>query len=140
MAIPDEWYRLEQEGIWIPVPVVPKERPKVGNRGVYYSKRYTDFREAVVEDLSRRKGIPHALEIPLSLEASFASGGFWLQLRPLVDSSSGSDIRRPKKVRGDIDNLIGGVADAIQDAGIVANDSWFFETHARCWEGVDNDE
>jgi Holliday junction resolvase RusA-like endonuclease len=38
--------------------------------------------------------------------------------------------RRPKYVRGDVDNLIGGVLDAMQDAGTINDDRQVLEVVA----------
>lgn len=138
-VIPDEWHRLEEEGLWVPVRAVPKERPQVASGKAYYTQRYTNFREAVATHLATRTGVPANVDVPISLEASFESEGFWLQLRPLVGWRGGADVARPKHVRGDLDNLVGGVMDALQDAGVLADDRWVMETHARCWEDEDDD-
>lgn len=138
-VIRDEWHRLEEEGLWVPVRAVPKERPQVGSHGAYYTDRYTSFRKAVAEHLAIGGDLPTGLSVPLSLELSFGSEGFQVQLRRVVGWNSGSDVRRPKHVRGDIDNLTGGVMDALQDAGVVADDKWVMETHARCWEEADDE-
>lgn len=141
MVISDEWHRLEKEGLWIPVRAVPKERPQIGSKGAYYSDRYTSFRQAVAQHLARSGPLPDQLSNPVSLEASFQTEGFHLQLRPLLGWNGGASVVRPKHVRGDLDNLIGGVMDALQDAGVLANDSWVMETHARCWaDEEDGDE
>ena len=143
MVISDEWHRLEEEGLWVPVRAVPKERPQVvGKKGehprAYYSRRYMDFREAVAQAVTARAPGLRDLQRPISLEASFETDGFWLQLRPLLGWDGGRNVARPSHVRGDLDNLLGGVMDALQDGGILADDRWVMETHARCWE--DDDE
>lgn len=49
--------------IWVPVEPVPASRPRVTRWGVYYGKRYTNFRKEVSEILGRTdlpKGLPLA--------------------------------------------------------------------------------
>lgn len=139
MAIPDEWHRLEEEGLWIPVRAVPKERPQVGSKGAYYSDRYVEFRRSVGMALATTRTLASGIDFPVSLECSFGSDGFHMQLRRIVSWQSG-EVRRPTHVRGDIDNMMGGVMDALQDHGVLADDKWILETHTRLWEDIDGDE
>jgi len=110
----------------------------VGSKGAYYSKRYTDFREAVASHLSLVGVDRSELAVPLSLEADFTTNGFYLQLRPIVGWSSPT-VCRPAHVRGDLDNLLGGAMDALVDFGLLSDDRWVMETHARCWEEADDE-
>jgi len=59
-------------GIWVPVEPVPASRPRVTRWGVYYGKRYTNFRKEVSEILGRTdlpKGLP--LTGPLKATVKF---------------------------------------------------------------------
>jgi len=66
------------------------------------------------------------LDMPLRLEAGFGTDYIDFQLFPLD-----ADHQRPKWVTADIDNLVGGFMDALQDHGLIANDKLIVE--AELW-------
>ena len=123
------WKELRETGIWIPVQAVPKERPQVSSRGAYYSDRYTSFRENVQEEIKSQGVTMNGIDYPVAMELQFKTGGFHIQLRPIM-----MPVKRPTHVRGDIDNMAGGVLDAFQDAGVLDDDKWVLEAHTRLWE------
>ncbi len=130
------WAELEESGIWVPVRAVPKERPQVHRGGAHYSERYVDFRHAVTRSLNEQGVRLSGIDFPVSMELSFRTDGFFLQLRPL----RGSGIARPTHVRGDADNLAGGVMDALEDGGVLTNDKHVLELHTQLWEVEDDGE
>ena len=132
------WAELEESGLFIPVRAIPKERPKVHRGGAHYSKRYVEFRENVVRSL-REQGVElSGIDYPVSMEVSFKTNGFHLQLRPVSTIYGG--IARPTHVRGDADNLAGGVMDALEDGGVLMNDKHVLELHTQLWEVQDDDD
>lgn len=132
------WTELEESGLFIPVRAVPKERPKVHRGGAHYSKRYTNFRNDVMLSL-REQGVElSGIDYPVSMEVSFKTSGFHLQLRPVSTIYGG--IARPTHVRGDADNMAGGVMDALQDGRILSDDKHVLELHTKLWEVEDDDE
>jgi Holliday junction resolvase RusA-like endonuclease len=138
MVLLDEWTRLEEEGLWIPVRAVPKERPQVGKKGAYYTERYLTFRQEVARELKAAKIKQMEIDYPVSIEAQFRSGGFHMQIRPIVGWENYT-IERPTHVRGDVDNMLGGVMDALQDYGLLHDDKHVLESHVRVWDQYEED-
>ncbi len=87
---------------FLPIEPCAKERPRVTRNGTYMSKRYTDWRKRFV-----------------FLTRSCANGIFPvpgpLSISVLVCTASG-------KMRPDLDNVGAACLDALQDAGVIAND------------------
>ena len=123
------WKELRETGIWIPVRVVPKERPQVTKGGAHYSDRYMSFRSDVINSVKEQGIEASGIDYPVSMELQFKTDGFHLQLRPIF-----MPVMRPTHVRGDIDNLAGGVLDALQDTNVISDDKWVLEAHTRIWE------
>ncbi len=129
----EQWTELETTGIWVPVRAVPKERPQVSHGKAYYTDRYLTFRSDVTEALRVQGVKPSGIAAPVEMELSFKTDGFHLQLRP-IKPTFGGVIARPTHVRGDADNLAGGVMDSLEDGGYLENDRWVHELHTRLWE------
>ena len=130
------WAELEESGLFVPVRAVPKERPQVHKGGAHYSDRYVEFRQNVMQSL-REQGIQlSGIDYPVSMEVSFRTNGFHLQLRPITTILGG--VTRPTHVRGDADNMAGGVMDALEDGGILSNDKHVLELHTQLWEVEDD--
>ena len=113
----------------IPMRGKPKPRPKFDSRGVsgrtYNPDEYTTWKELISVELSRMGLHPQYLDVPVRLEAGFGTDYIDFQLFPLAPH------RRPKHVTADIDNLAGGLMDALQDHGLIANDKLIVE--AELW-------
>jgi len=123
--------RIVSEGdlamIRIPFRGKPKPRPRA-DRNIHNPTEYTDWKADVAAWL-QSEGY-HKLEIdrPVKLIAIFGTDYIDLQLIEL------GDVSRPKHVRADIDNLIGGLMDALQTAGVLANDRWMLGIEAKGWQ------
>ena len=111
--------------IQIPFTGQPKPRPRVVAGGhAYMPTHYTEWKEAIAANLQTQGLVGGSGYIyqgeqitqPVKLYARFSSDTIGLQLVAVP-------IVRPKYVRGDLDNLVGGLMDALQDAGILSNDS-----------------
>jgi len=76
-----------------------KERPRFGAGRCYNSKKYTDWRKRFVALAPKAK---RPLRGSLDMTVLFAT--------------------KTGKMRPDLDNALAGVADALQDAGIIEND------------------
>lgn len=76
-----------------------KARPRVTRRGTYMPRPYQDWRKLFCA-LCKPPGSPLTGDLSVSL---------------LVQTKSG-------KMRPDLDNVLGAVLDALQDAGVIAND------------------
>lgn len=91
----------------------PKPRPRVtqGGQHTYMDKEYTDWKD----DVGQLVGVSGlaVLSGPLSLVVKFYKD------RVEVMMSEGAPARHGQ---GDIDNLLGGLMDALQDAGCFKND------------------
>jgi len=106
----------------LPLRGVPKPRPRVTERGTYNPKEYTAWKAEVADELAGL-GIQNQIAVPVRLDVVFATDYIDFQLYPMVDHV------RPKHVRADLDNLAGGLMDALQDAGTIKNDELVRELH-----------
>lgn len=59
------------------------------------------------------------------IEMVFREKDVAIRVIPVIE-----DWQRAKGIRGDIDNLVGGVLDAMQDAGMIDDDRNVIEVHA----------
>jgi len=116
--------------IRIPLRGKPKPRPRVTSHGTYMDKDYMEWRENVVLELHQQLN-PNFDQPPikgsLRLIARFGSDFMDIQLLKV-------DEVRAKHVRADIDNLLGGIMDALQDAGVIVNDAQIVAVEAVTWE------
>lgn len=99
--------------IFIPLRAKSKPRPRVTIKGTYMPPSYMDWRK----DFGK---LVRALRIPkfdgnVKLALIFETDGVWVKVEPI-------DNERPKHVRADIDNLIGGVMEVLQDTQVVTDD------------------
>lgn len=85
----------------IPVGPMAKARPRITRRGTYMPDHYTAWRRAFTAHCLDQ-GVPDVV-------GPFAIG-------VIFQTKNG-------RMRPDLDNAIGAVLDALQDAGIIANDS-----------------
>ena len=111
----------------IPIRAKPTPRPqaKKGQRA-YYPAAYQDYREAL-EWLIKRAwadagGGPWLLD-PQSVTIEFGPKDILIELSPTESTRKG--------VRGDIDNLYKGVADALESVGVIENDRQIHEMRCR---------
>ncbi len=106
----------------LPWRTMPKARPRVTKNNTYMPPKYAQWKKDVAEYI----GIQYPrtqLVRPLSLVVNFGSEETYVEL---VEYDT--DFKRSKYVRGDIDNLLGGLMDALQDSGLMANDSQVVHT------------
>ena len=89
----------------------PKARPRVTENGTYMPKEYVEWKEAIAEYV-RLQNLP-TLVGPLSLLSKFYKD------RIEVMVSEGAP---PRYGQADVDNLSGGLMDALEDAGCYKND------------------
>ena len=102
--------------IRIPLKGKSKPRPRVTNRGTFMPKPYMRWKKDVASCLAELKVPMHGYDGPVALEVVFGSTDIWAQLVPV-------SVERPKGLkRNDLDNLIGGIADAFQDCGLIEDD------------------
>lgn len=97
----------------VPWPAMAKKRPRFNSeqRRAYMPKEYMEWKENVAGFMALQK-LP-SLQGNVALDVTFKKTGF-------VVIAAETKIRRFGSA--DIDNLIGGVMDAIQDAGGYRND------------------
>jgi len=89
----------------LPWPPAPKKRPRVTTNGTYMPKEYKEWKAAVAGD---------ALSGPVGLVVEFHKEKIVLM------AAEAPDITRFGQA--DIDNLLGGLMDAMQDSGKIQND------------------
>ena len=110
--------------LYLPVRGKPKARPRVGvGNKPFMPPKYMAWKQELAAELERLGLTSLQLSNSMSLDVVFGTDGMWIQLREL------RDFKRAKHVRADIDNLIGGLMDGMQDAGVIENDDLIVETH-----------
>ena len=100
---------------FLELPAMPKPRARVTRRGTYMPKEYREWKEDVgwsVRTAMRQQDID-PLTSRVYVKLDFSKNGFLLVLEE-------SSLKRFGNA--DIDNLAGGVLDALQDADAIAND------------------
>ena len=70
------------------------------------------------------RGAP--LTMPLRLDVNFGKDFTEWQLYPVP-------FERPTGIRGDLDNLLGGFMETLQDAGVIENDSQIIQVRSQLW-------
>lgn len=96
--------------IRIPYPAKPKARPRVTSRGTYMPKAYTEWKKAVGMIMAlRMKPLTGRVQVSMV----FHSDHFTISVNKTEKERHG---------RADLDNLIGGVLDALVDAGVIEDD------------------
>lgn len=120
LTLPGHWPQM----LWLPVRGMPKKRPRVTSHGTFMPRRYVDWKEEVGAELVG--GMSGQVDYPVELFVAFESDRTGVQLMPMPAAV------RPKHLkRADIDNLVGGVMDAMQDAGVLADDRLVYQVNAR---------
>ena len=94
---------------------MPKKRPVVTKNGTYMPKDYTDWKQQIAEELGAMSNLLD-IEMPVALEVVFGEDYIEFQLFPMEGH------QRAKHVTADIDNLVGGLMDALEQGGVIAND------------------
>jgi Holliday junction resolvase RusA-like endonuclease len=92
----------------------PKARPRVTKNGTFMPADYRAWREEFGWLLKAEK--PPHFTGSVELHLGFHTDGVQIVMTELDDAT------RPKHVRADLDNLIGGVMEILEDVGIVDND------------------
>ena len=116
----------------IPLKAVPKARPRVVHAGhVYMPAHYMAWREAFVANLQAQR-ITHAKPLLGSMKLWVRVSGdtIGVNLTP-------TEAVRPTGVRGDLDNLVGAIMDALQDAGVYLNDAQVVSIDAAFADATD---
>ena len=103
------WHRV------IPLRGKPKARPRVTSRGVHMPQEYQDWRE-MFGHLLRAERAPTFGAAPVEVHLEFDTDEVAITIQEIPDA------HRPTHVRGDIDNLIGGVLEVLEDIHVVDND------------------
>jgi Holliday junction resolvase RusA-like endonuclease len=102
--------------IRLPMRGMPKKRPVVTRNGTFMPKKYTEWKGQVTDELNAMGITAPLFDIPMKLKAVFGEDYIEFQLVPLDGH------RRAKHVTADIDNLAGGLMDALEQGGIIKND------------------
>ena len=113
---------IEVLHVTIPYRPKPKVRPRVTSKGTFMPKEYREWKDLVAEHL-RISAKGSVFEGPVRLHLTFDTDEIDMTIISV-------DKTRPKHVRADIDNLIGGVMDALELSGVVVNDKQVIEVQA----------
>ena len=101
----------------IPMKAVSKARPRVTHKGTYMDLEYVEAKAEFATHLAALRIPRKDYDGPVACEIVFGANEFWMQLVPIRAT-------KPKGLRrNDIDNLVGFVLDASQDAHLIKNDS-----------------
>jgi len=96
---------------------VPKARPRGRGKTFYMPPEYMAAKEQFSDELTSMGVITNRFEDNVALWIVLDSDEFWIRLEP------SSDVKPKHMRRSDVDNVSGFVMDAMQDAGIIVNDS-----------------
>jgi Holliday junction resolvase RusA-like endonuclease len=100
----------------IPFAGKPKARPRVKEGSpTYMPKDYVEWKDRVAEFVGYSGLRKRAMSGDVRVVMVFGPDSIEVEIEP-------SMTERPKGVRGDLDNLAGGLLDALQDAGLLPND------------------
>ena len=117
-ATRDGWVRLPMRGM-------PKKRPQVTKNGTFMPKKYTDWKHEVSDALVDQGIFSPYFQEPMSLKAVFGEDYIEFQLFPMPGH------HRAKHVTADIDNLAGGLMDALEQGQVIENDKLIIVLDAR---------
>jgi Holliday junction resolvase RusA-like endonuclease len=105
--------------VMVPLRGMPKARPRTRGSQAYMPPEYQQWRKdfgTLLKSEITRGDYERSFIGPVEVYLSFYPHGVRIQV---MDSMT---VRR-KHVRGDIDNLIGGVMEVLEDTQVVTNDS-----------------
>ncbi len=98
--------------IRIDQPAKPKPRPRGKGKHFYNPPEYTQWKQDVATELLARFPRPR-FRGRVAISIKFGRKGFVVTIE---------DTEQGRHGQSDIDNLAGGVLDALQDAGVIDND------------------
>jgi Holliday junction resolvase RusA-like endonuclease len=105
---------------WIRLPIrgMPKARPLFNSKTkqAYMPEEYTQWKRQVRDELGLQGIFRPPVDMPMKLKAVFGEDYIEFQLFPMEGH------QRAKHVKADIDNLAGGLMDALEQGGIIKND------------------
>jgi len=101
----------------------PKPRPRVTKHGTFNDPVYTAWKEDIAEWMGYQKF--EIVEGPMSMAIAFNSTNTIVRVKPLPDYG-----KRAKFLRFDVDNGAGGIMDALEMAGLYANDRQVVDVRA----------
>jgi len=110
----------------------PKGRPRVTKNGTFMPPDYQAWREEFGWLLKAARGAEPRMVGNVELHLGFHTDGVQIVL---VDKA---DVMRGKHVQADIDNLICGVMEVLEDVGVVANDKQVVKVIATVYEGKES--
>lgn len=115
----------------VPWPGMSKPRPRVtttksGKSHTYNPSEYTQWKRQVAEYLGYQQQVKK-IEGPVSLMVTFTPNDMMVSLFPKPDIE--------RFGRSDLDNLLGGVMDALQDADLIDNDNKVVMVHGMITKG-----
>lgn len=109
----------------------PKGRPRVTKNGhTYMPKEYMAWREEFGWLVKSQK--PPSFSGSVELHLGFHTDGVQIVIIELDDAT------RPKYVQADLDNLVGGVMEVLEDVQVLTNDKQVVRIVATCYEGTES--
>jgi Holliday junction resolvase RusA-like endonuclease len=123
MSGEDGWCSVRFDG------VVAWNRPRLGVNGVYMPLQYVAWKRAACAAVAEARMLRH--DGPVELELVIV-----IQ-RPLTPALRGGAARAPHVGSPDLDNVLKGVMDVLQESGVVVNDKQVCaENTRRVWGAV----
>ena len=120
----------------IPAEVVHHPRPRVAKTGAFMPEKYRRWKSFAVMVL---RGYPNdgwPIAPPVEVDIDF----YFRRPKSRIRAYSKDLVLPRSAARGDLDNAVKSVLDALQDAGIMANDSAVWAIRARQWYSRECDD
>ena len=92
----------------------PASRPRVTRKGTFYSKPYAEWKKGALEQYGGR--VEHMFDGPLFVRVTVGADHLDIEVQEFDVS------KRPKGVRGDVDNYVKAAMDFLQASKAIAND------------------
>lgn len=118
----------------IPMKCVACPRPRVTKHGVYYPKRYTEFKKQCVDYL-QKLGIKMKYDQFLHIDYTIVMK----RIYQMSVKQYGSG-RVYKATRPDLDNFVKSLNDCMQEAGVIADDSQVVSFKAAKYYGSTSED
>lgn len=99
--------------LWVPGRPVPAARPRVANGHAYTPQRYRVWKSGAAGQI--RSQTDAKFDGPVAVTVTVGAVGVAVGVEEVT-------LSRPKGVRGDVDNYVKAVLDAVVDSGVIGND------------------
>lgn len=108
---------MSETTILLPGKTVPKQRPRFNRKTgtTYTDPGYREWLDAAAWE-AKSQWLGTVIDTPVAVQFDVTKEGLTMKIEPMSR-------KRPAGLTGDLDNLIGSGMDALQQGGVLANDS-----------------